>query len=140
MTTLERWTPIRELDRFERRMRRLAEDAGFFPTAGPASDVYETDEEYVVELDVPGFDDKELAVEVDDHTLVVKGERTEEAKKEDKAVLLRERLEREFERRFALPYVADSEHVSAEFAKGVLTLHVPKTPSAQSRKVAITRK
>lgn len=136
MPLLERWTPIRELDRMERRMRRLFEDAGFFATV-PASDIYETDDEYVVELEVPGFDEKELDVEVTDHTLVVKGAREESTQKHEKTLLLRERLEREFVRRFELPLVGDSEHVTANFDKGVLTLHVPKTELAKPRKIAI---
>ncbi len=140
MNTLERWTPIRELDRMERRVRRLFEDAGFFPLVGPAMDVYETGDEYVVELEVPGFDDKELDIEVFDHTLIVKGERKAETEKHEKTMLMKERLEPEFERRFELPSTADSAHLSAEFAKGVLSLHVPKAAVARPHKVAIGRK
>lgn len=137
MPVLERWTPVRELDRMERRMRRLFEDVGFFPSILPASDIYETSDEYVVELEVPGFSEKELAVEVTDHTLVVKGDRQEAIEPEEKEVLLHERLERSFERRFELPYLTDSEQVRAGFENGVLTLHVPKTPEARPRKIAI---
>jgi HSP20 family protein len=140
MDTLERWTPIRELDRMERRVRRLFEDAGFFANIGPAADVYETGEEFVVELEVPGFEEKELDVEVADHMLVVKGERTAETETNEKTILLRERLELDFERRFALPPTADNDHVSADFAKGVLTLHVPKVAEAKPHKVTIARK
>ena len=140
MNTLERWTPIREFDRVERRVRRLFEDAGFFPILGPATDVYETGDEYVVELEVPGFEEKELDVEVFDHTVLVKGERKAETEKHERTVLLKERLEREFERRFELPATADGTHVTAEFAKGVLTLHVPKVAEAKPHKVAIGKK
>ena len=140
MNTLERLTPIREFDRMERRVRRLFEDAGFFPLLGPATDVYETGDEFVVELEVPGFEEKELDVEVFDHTLLVKGGRKVESEKHERTMLLKERLEREFERRFELPATADSTHVSAEFAKGVLTLHVPKAPEARPHKVAIGKK
>lgn len=139
MPSLERWMPGRELDRMERRVRRLFEDAGVLPGITPASDVYETGDEYVVEVEVPGFDERELRVEVADHTLVVKGEREETAERTERKVLLRERLEREFERRFELPYLADSEHVRAEFGNGVLTLHVPKTGGVKPRTVSITR-
>ena len=137
MPTLEKWTPFRELDRMERRMRRAFEEAGFFPTIVPAADVYETEAEYVVELEVPGFDEKELTVELADHTLVVKGERTEEIAKNDDAMLLRERLESEFERRFELPPGADAEHVEAAYAKGLLTLHVPKAEQADPHTIPI---
>jgi HSP20 family protein len=140
VSTIERWTPVRELDRMERRVRRLFEDAGFFPLLGPAMDVYETGDEYVVELEVPGFEEKELGVEVFDHTLLVRGERKAETEKHEKTMLLKERLEREFERRFELPKTADSTQVSADFSKGVLTLHVPKAAEAKPHKVVIGKK
>jgi HSP20 family protein len=137
--TLDRWTPLRELDRMERRMRRLFEDRGLFAFEAPATDVYETDMDFVVELEVPGFDREELTVEVSDHTLVVKGEHEEEADKAGRELLLHERLERRFERRFELPVEVDAEQVVAECDKGVLTLHVPKTgEKAEPRTIEIT--
>jgi HSP20 family protein len=81
MSKLEKWTPLRELDLMDRRMRRFFEDLGFVPALTPATDVYETDSEFVVELEVAGFDQKELKIEVSDHTLSVIGERTEETEK-----------------------------------------------------------
>ena len=71
--TIVRWTPFMELDSMERRMRRWFEEFGFAPA--PAADVYKTDDEYVVELELPGYEEKELSIEVSDHTLAIKGER-----------------------------------------------------------------
>jgi len=138
MLTVDRRRPLRELDRMERRMRRLFEDRGFFPTDTPATDIYETDKEYVVELEVPGFDREELAIEVSDHSIVVKGEHKEETEEAGRETLLHERLERTFLRRFELPLESDVEHVSAACAKGVLTLHVPKATTAKSHRIEIT--
>src|SRR6476660_7745080 len=101
--TIEMWMPLQQLDLVERRLRRLFEEAGFAPPLLPAADVYETADDFVVELDVPGFAEKELEIEVSDHTLTIKGEQTETKEEMEKAFRLRERLEREFERRFALP-------------------------------------
>jgi HSP20 family protein len=139
MTTLVRWTPFRELDLMERRMRRMLEDVGFGPITMPAADVYETPEEFVVELEVPGFEEKELGLEVTDHTLKVKGEaRAErEEKVKDKTFILHERLEKAFERRFQLPEDADTEKLVATFKSGVLQIHAPKTVEAKPRKVKI---
>jgi HSP20 family protein len=139
MPKLEKWTPLRELDLMDRRMRRFFEDLGFVPALTPAADVYETDSELVVELEVPGFDEKELEIEVSDHTLSVIGERTEETEKKEKTLRLRERLEKRFERRFELPAGIDGEHVAAEYTKGVLTVHVPKTAHEQPHQVEITK-
>ncbi|HEY8645002.1 MAG TPA: Hsp20/alpha crystallin family protein [Gaiellaceae bacterium] len=138
MPLLEKWTPLRALDVVDRRRRRFFEDLGFAPALTPAADVYETDGELVVELDVPGFDEKEIEVQVRDHTLAVTGERQDATEKKAKALHVRERLEERFERRFELPAAIDSEHVTAEYAKGVLTVHVPKTSLPMPRKVTIT--
>jgi HSP20 family protein len=140
MAALEKWTPFSELDVIERRMRRIFEDLGLAPGLTPAADIFETGDEYVVELEVPGFDQKELLVEVSDHTLTVKGDRSAEVEKEEKTLRLRERLETTFERRFRLPSETDSEKLKADYAKGVLTVHVPKAETLKPRKVEIAKK
>ena len=139
MPPLEKWTPLRELDLMDRRMRRFFGDLGFVPGPMPAADIYETDGELVVELEVPGFDEKELEIEVRDHTLSVTGEREEKTERKEKALRLSERLEKRFERRFELPTDVDSEHVTAEYTKGVLTVHVPKAAHEQPRKIEIAK-
>ena len=135
------WSPFHELDAMERRMRRILDNASFTPASLPAADVYETEGEYVFELEVPGFEQKELAIEVNDHTLTVKGERTEEKQEEGKTFRLHERLANQFERRFALPIETDTDKIAADFTTGVLTVHAPKAPAAaKPRAVAISRK
>ena len=134
---LVRWNPFQELDTMERRMRRLFDEAGIVPAPLPAADVYETNGEYVYELEVPGFEEKELAIEVSDHTLTVKGERTEEKQEEGKTFRLQERLASRFERRFELPSEADSGKIAADFKAGVLTVHAPKGKTLEPHKVKI---
>lgn len=135
--TIDKWMPLHELDSMERRMRRLLGDAGFAPPLLPAADVYETADEFVVELEVPGYAEKELDIAVSDHTLTVKGEQTEAKQEQGKNFRLHERLEREFERRFALPIEADTARLKATFDKGVLEIHAPKVATAKPKKVAI---
>jgi HSP20 family protein len=137
MTTLVRWAPFQDLDVIERRMHRLLEDFGVAPAPLPRADMYETDAELVVELDVPGFDEKELALEVSDSTLTVTGERATKKEELDKSFYLQERLERHFERRFTFPAEADLDHVEARFHTGVLEVHVPKIEPARPRKIEI---
>ena len=134
-----KWSPFQELDSKERQMRRAFERAGFAPALVPAADIYETGDEFVIELDVPGYAEKELEIEVFDHTLVVKGEQASAKQEVDRTFRLHERLEREFVRRFTLPAETDTEHVKARFVKGVLELHAPKIATAKSRKVAIEK-
>jgi HSP20 family protein len=137
---LEPLIPFRELDSMERRMRRLFEGWGFAPTLVPAADIYETPEELVVEIEVPGFEEKDLEVEVTDHVLTVKGTRKEVKEEKDKTFRLHERLDREFMRRFELPPEADTTKVKAVFTKGVLELHTPKTVEAKAHRIPIAAK
>jgi HSP20 family protein len=137
MPLLEKWTPFAEADLLDRRMRRMFAGLGIVPALTPAADIYEADDELVVELEVPGFSEKELEIEVSNHTLTVKGERKEEKETKEKALRLRERLEATFERSFVLPAEADPDRLTAVYGKGVLTLHVPKAVHAEPRKIEI---
>jgi HSP20 family protein len=135
-----RWTPLRELEALDRRMQRLFDQTGMTTTLLPAADVYETESEYVVELEVPGFEEKELDLEVTNHTVCVTGERAEEKKAQEKTYRLHERLEKRFERRFELPPAVDPGSVRADFKKGVLEIHAPKAQAAKPRKVQFGKK
>ena len=137
MPVLERWTPFRDLDLMDQRMRRLFPT--LMPPITPAADIIETKDEIVFELEVPGYEEKELDVEVDDHMLTVAGRREAEKESTDKAVRLHERLESAFERSFQLPLEADSEHLKASYDKGILTLRVPKTARPKPLKVPISK-
>jgi HSP20 family protein len=134
-----RWTPFTELDSMERRMRRLFEEIGFAPGLAPAADVYETDDEFVVEVEVPGYEEKELSIDVSDHTLAVRGSRSRTKEEKQRDFALHERFERDFERRFILPREADTEQVKAVFGKGVLEVRAQKVPTARPKQVAITK-
>ena len=136
---LVRWRPFTELDSVERRLRRTFEEIGLAPPLVPAADVYETDDECVFELEVPGYEEKELGIEVTDHMVTVKGERKETKEEVEKTFRLHERLERQFERRFELPTDADTKHVRAKFTKGVLELHAPKLAAPKPHKIAIAK-
>jgi HSP20 family protein len=137
--TIVKWTPFTELDSMERRMRRIFEEIGFAPVLAPAADVYETADEFIVELEAPGYEEKDLSIEVSDHTLAIRGARGKTKEEKTREFALHERLEREFERRFILPSEADTEHLKAVFGKGVLEVHAPKVPTAKAKQVAITK-
>jgi HSP20 family protein len=140
MTTLVKWAPFREFELFDRRLRRMYDEVGFGPTFVPAADIYETPEEFVVELEVPGYEEQELGIEVSDHMLTVTGERKELKEAEDKAFLLHERLEKLFERRFHLPPEADTGKLTARFEHGVVEIHAPKAIETKPRKIPIGAK
>ena len=143
MATLVRWSPFRELETLERRMRRMFDEfepSGLTGMSMPAADIYEEDDHYVVEVDVPGYDEGDLDIEVTDHTLCIKGDRKEEKEEVDKAFQLKERLERHFERRFVLPEEADLESLQANYEKGVLQVRAPKSLGAEPRRIEIEHK
>ena len=137
MATIVKWAPFQELDTMERRMRRMLEEFGIAPAPLPAADLYETEKEVVVELDVPGFEEKELSLEVIDHTLKVKGEHRIAKEEKEKTFYLHERVEKHFERRFTLPPEVDVEHVEAKFGTGVLEVRIPKIEQAKPRRIEI---
>ena len=141
MTTLVKPSLFPEVESMERRFRRLFEGTpltAFVPVFLPAADIYETSEEYVVELEVPGFMEEQLNVEVSDHTIVVTGTREESTEETEKAYRLQERLERTFKREFRLPFEADRERVSAHFEQGILEIHAPKLATTKPHKVEIS--
>ncbi len=137
MASLVRWAPFGDLDVMDRRMRRMLEDFGIAGARLPTSDVLETEEELIVKLDAPGFDEKDLSLEVSDHTLAVRGEKSEAKEDGDAHFYVRERMDTHFERLFVLPPEVDVNKAEATFEKGVLEVHVPKIELVAPRKIEI---
>ena len=134
---LIRWAPFGELDSFERRVRRFLGDAGLTIVPLPAADVYETEDEFVVEVEAPGFSEQELVVETTDHTLRVAGAHGETTERAEKAFRQRERLSTGFERRFVLPPDVDPTKLEASFERGVLRVRAPIDDATTPHKVPI---
>ena len=143
MPTLVKQSLTPELDAIERSFRRMFEGIPLMPAfvqpVSPAADVYETPEELVVELEVPGYEEKELGIELSDHRLTVTGKREESKEEVEKTYRLHERLEHRFERTFTLPTEVDGEKIRAEFEKGVLKVHAPKLVSVPPRTIPISK-
>jgi HSP20 family protein len=136
MKTMVKWDPFRELDLMERSMRRFG--MPLTPVlALPAADIYETDDEYVIELDVPGYAEKELTIEVSNHMLTVTGKYESASDQQERTYRLAERLQMEFERRFELPLEVDPENMKATFEEGVLELHTPKKAAVEPKKIPV---
>jgi HSP20 family protein len=110
----------------------------------PAVDVRETEKAYELEMDLPGYDEKDIEVHVDSGSLTIasKQEDSREEKKGTKAegtYILRERRVNAFSRSFKLPENADSENVTAEFKNGILRLEIRKRAEAQKRIIQINK-
>ena len=106
----------------------------------PAVDVRETEKGYVLEMDLPGHDEKDIDIHVDGSSLSIASRHEDAGKTVDEergAWLIRERRISPFSRSFKLPENADPEGISAEFRNGVLCLEVGKKPEAQKRTIQI---
>ena len=105
----------------------------------PAVNIRETDNAYVLDMDLPGFDEKNINVHVDGSNLSVSSAQKEEMKTEGERdeYLLRERRINSFSRSFKLPENADPEAVSAAFKNGILSMEIKKRPEAQKRTIQI---
>ena len=113
------------------------------PTNGShafAVDVSEDDKAYKISAELPGLDQKDIDISVLGDRLVLKGEKRAEKEEEGKNYYVAERSYGAFQRSFALPESVDQDKIAAVFAKGVLTITLPKTSDAkaQQKKVAIT--
>jgi len=111
----------------------------FFEMGVPVVDVIEKDGTYEITAELPGMDADNVEVSVTDNMLTIKGEKKEEAERKDKDRKVSERYFGSFERSFTLPPGADGSKAEAKFAKGVLSLTMPRTPvqAAQSKKIAV---
>jgi HSP20 family protein len=101
----------------------------------PATDVYETENEIVIELDVPGVHPENLSAEVVDGQLIVTGERSPS----DGAVrrYRSERWQGRFVRTFGVPRGVDGSGIDARYDSGVLHLTLPKAEDAKPRSITI---
>ena len=128
-----------------REMNRLFDDAfrGFgagLPASGqlssfnigwPSVEISETEKELRVTAEVPGLDEKDIEILLNDDVLTLRGEKRSET--EDKDRHFSERFYGQFERRIPLGYEVEGDKVDAAFKNGVLTVTLPKTAKAQSK-------
>jgi HSP20 family protein len=143
------WDPFRD---FQREVNRLFDD--FFTDFPPATrwgereaaplafsprvDVSETDKHVKVSAELPGMDEKDITVEMDDSAITVRGERKQEHEDKGKNWYRREQSYGTFHRVVPLPANVEGEKAKARFKKGVLTITVPKREEEQARRKTIT--
>ena len=122
---------LSQLSRFPDTWEELVAHEGFTPRA----DVEETDDAYVIEVEVPGVNKKDIDVSVAGRRLTITGER----KERERVGILRRRTRRvgRFEYDIQLPGDVDDEGVGAELADGVLTVRVPKATTERARRIEI---
>ena len=103
----------------------------------PPVDIYEDEHNITLKLEVPGIDEKDIDVRVENNTLTVHGERKIEKEEKEENYRRVERQYGSFTRTFTLPTTVDSEKVSATYDKGVLKIALPKKAEAKPKQIKV---
>ncbi len=143
MARLVRFDPFRELEALRREMERVFDT--FLAERGlegefvwtPPLEVKETDDRYIVRMDIPGVNKKDIKIEVTDNTLIVSGERKEEKEEKEASYYRREIAYGSFYRAIQLPSDIDPEKINAKYENGVLVIEIPKSEKARKREIKV---
>ena len=146
MNTITRWEQSRGLPALQDQVNRLFEDnfsrdrSGHadMATWAPVVDIYETENELVVKADLPGLQDKDIDVRVENNMLTIRGERKFEKDVNEDNYLRVERIYGSFMRSFTLPNTVSSESIRAEYRNGVLILHMAKREESKPKQIKIS--
>jgi len=146
MTVLTRFEPFREFatlqDRINRVFRESYSPEGRDETLttssfAPAVDVYEDEHSVTLKIEVPGIEEKDIDVRIENNTLTVHGERKIEKEEKEENYRRVERQYGSFTRTFNLPTTVDSEKISANYDKGVLKIALPKKAEAKPKQIKV---
>jgi HSP20 family protein len=142
-----RWEPVRELTSLQSEMNRLFNTFFDAPTGGdgapsrrwvPAMDVVEHEDHFVLRADLPGLDEGDISIELQDDVLTVGGERAPEHEQAGSGFYRLERPTGAFSRTLTLPDGVDADAIAASFQKGVLEIRIPKPEQRKPRRVSIS--
>ena len=150
MTVLTRWAPVREFSAVQDRMNRLfresyspegPEEALTTTSFAPPVDIYEDEHNITLKIEVPGIDEKDIDVHIENNTLIVHGERKIEKEEKEENFRRVERQYGSFTRSFTPPNSVDPGQVSANYDNGVLKIKLAKKAEAKPKqnKVSVGR-
>ncbi len=146
MTMITRWDPFREFVTLQDRMNRLfrdsygsegREEALTTTTFAPPVDVYEDEHNVTLKIEVPGIEEKDIDVRIENNTLTVHGERKFEKEEKEENYRRVERQYGSFIRTFTLPNTVDQESVQANYDKGVLKIKLAKKAEAKPKQIKV---
>jgi HSP20 family protein len=146
MLTITRRDPFRGLAALHEQLNRLFDDPFFriqpsdsaLTAWSPAVDIYETENELTLKADLPGLQEKDLDVRVENNMLTIRGERKWEKNVSEDNYLRVERSYGSFSRSFSLPSTVNTDAIRAEYKNGVLEVHMPKREESKPRQVKVT--
>lgn len=145
MSSLVRWSPVREMMDLRREFDRLFENALDMPafrsdtatTWGLALDLVENEDDYVIKASVPGIAPDDLEITLSDNTLTISGEFKQDEEVKEEQYRLRERRYGNFRRSVTLPTSVDREAIDASYDAGILTLQIPKAEEVKPKRISI---
>lgn len=146
--TLTRWNPLRDMeeifDRFNRSYGRLpalrsegSQELMTIADWAPTVDVSETDDEYLIKVELPEVRKEDVKVTIHDGVLTLQGERKLEREEKNKKYHRVERAYGSFARSFTLPENVDDNSVKARHKDGMLYLHLGKTEEAKPKSIEV---
>ena len=146
---LVKWDPFRELEEMSDRLNRMIARPSTHTNGGqgkeimtvadwtPTVDSSETEAEYAIKAELPEVKKEDVKVTVEDGVLTIQGERKQEKEEKGKKYHRVERSYGRFVRSFTLPDTVDEGKVRAEYADGVLNLHLPKSEKAKPKQIDV---
>src|SRR6202522_2962353 len=146
MTLITRFDPFREFVTLQDRMNRLlrdsrgpeGQDESLTTSAfAPPVDVYEDEHNITLKIEVPGINDEDIDIRIENNTLTVHGERKFEKEEKEENYRRVERQYGSFTRSFTLPTTVDAEKVSANYDKGILKISLAKKAEAKPKQIKI---
>jgi HSP20 family protein len=145
MTLIRRFDPFREYATLQSRMNHLFRDSQgpegqetLTTTAfAPPVDVYEDEHNITLKIEVPGIDEKDIDVRVENNTLTVHGERKFEKEEKEENFRRVESQYGSFTRTFTLPTTVDHENIHADYDKGVLKVKLAKKSEAKPKQIKV---
>jgi HSP20 family protein len=142
MATLVRWEPFREIAALQNEMSRFMN--GLFEGNGrtnqawvPAVDVWETENEVVYAVDLPGIPEDKISVELDEGALTISAEREQTQEKTEDRFYRYERRYGTFSRTVGVPQGVTEDDISAEYKHGVLEVHVKKPEQPKPKRIQV---
>ncbi len=142
--TLTRYNPFQELEDFPTGLRlfhdtmnRLFSEPASARPWSPNVDIKENENEIILEADVPGVNEKDIDIKIEDGTLTLKGERKFQEEKKGEGYHRIERGYGTFVRCFSMPEAVDPDKVKAHYKNGVLTVTLPKKEVAKPRTIKV---
>jgi len=143
---LKVWEPFREFRPFYKDVDRLANEFGLSAQSAertddasmsPKVDIYETENSYVLNAELPGLKKEDIKIDLNDNTLTLKGEKKFEEKVEKENYVRVERSYGNFTRSFVLSDNVNADNITASYKDGVLEVTLPKKEEAKPKEIKV---